>query len=79
MAVTPVVLELDSISSNVVTYNYTSNKKQINKRWFNNDMIRRHNGAILCYLDSNGCIFTGTGRNITLLSDFDIAYILKQH
>jgi len=26
MAVTPVVLELDSISSNVVTYNYTSNK-----------------------------------------------------
>jgi hypothetical protein len=32
MAVTPVVLELDSISSNVVTYNYSSNKKQIKKR-----------------------------------------------
>jgi hypothetical protein len=32
MAVTPVVLELDGISSNVVTYNYTSNKKQIKKR-----------------------------------------------
>jgi hypothetical protein len=32
MAVTPVVLELDIISSNVVTYNYSSNKKQIKKR-----------------------------------------------
>jgi hypothetical protein len=33
----------------------------------------------LCYHDINGCIFTGTGRNITFLSDFDAPYILKQH